>query len=326
MASVFVGVDVAKEASVYGLSTGVTRSFANTREGFRAAKGWIASQRCGSPAHLVLESTGPYGVALAKFFHQAQGFRVSVLNPKQARAFARAQLRRSKTDRIDAVVLAQLGQALDPAPWQPLPPERERLQVLGRRLQRLKAALRAEENRRDAYKCAGWEAPEVAASLARTRAFLQSECSRLEQDCRSLVASHPHLQAEADLLTTIPGIGATTAVALLGEMGDPLRYRSAKSLVGYAGIAPAENSSGTSLRGKPRVSKVGSPALRALLYMPAIVATQHNPTIRAFYQRLLARGKTKMVSLLAAMNKLLRIAFALLKNHRPFQLPNPLPT
>jgi len=276
---------------------------------------------------MVLESTGPYGTGLAKFFYQLPGWKVSVVNPKQVRRFAEAQLRRSKTDRIDAVVLAQLGPALQPLAWAPLAPEREKLQVLVPRGQQLQRMLQQEQNRLHAFGAAGWEVPEVQACLQRQIANLKQAIGEVRQACLALLQAHPQLGEEVRLLTSIPGIGITTALGLLAEMGQPSRYRYAKSLVAQAGVAPAEKTSGSSVRGKPAISRQGSPALRRLMYMPTVVAICWNPVVRDFYQRLLHKGKPVTVALLAAMNKLLRICWGVLTNQLPFQYqitaPNP---
>jgi transposase len=136
--------------------------------------------------------------------------------------------------------------------------------------------------------------------------------------------SHPHLKAQRDLLTSIPGIAETTATVILAEIRDLDTFDSADQLAAFAGLTPHEFSSGSSVHGKPRLSKIGNSRLRKALYMPAVVACRHNPFIRAFCDRLLAKGKSKMSMVGAAMHKLLRQAFGVLKSQKPFD-PNFLP-
>jgi transposase len=323
MTSLYVAVEVAQQQSVYALPQGQTRSFSNTPCGFRQAQQWIAGHRQGQPVHLVLEATGPYGLALAKFFYPLPAWQVSVVNPLQARRFARAQLRRNKTDPVDAVVLAQLAAALQPEPWHPLKPEQEALRSLVRRLAAVQEHITATNNGLHALKAAVGHTPETRASLQRELEFLLRERQRLQQVLKALLAAHPSLQQQVTWLQSIPGIGWSTAVGLLGEVGDFRRYRSPKALAAHAGLVPRQHLSASSVKGKSTIGGLGSRPLRRLLYMPALAALRHNPAVRTLYQRLLHAGKAKMLALLAAMHKLLRICFGVLKNQQPFQDQKP---
>jgi len=192
-----------------------------------------------------------------------------------------------------------------------------------RRLAAVKQETAAGESRLHAANFATSEAGETRASLQRVVAFIRREQQRLEQAIRELLAAHAQLRKQVSLLDTIPGIAWTTAVGLLGEIGDAARYRSPKALAAHAGLIPSQRTSGTSVRGKSTIGKEGSRALRRLLYMPALVAISHNPALREFYDRLRQRGKLKMVALVAAMHKLLRICWGVLKHQLPFQYPKP---
>lgn len=129
---------------------------------------------------------------------------------------------------------------------------------------------------------------------------------------------HPQLKIQRDLITSIPGIAAATAAAILAEIRDLSAFENADQLAAFAGLTPSEFSSGSSVHGKPRLSKIGNRNLRQVLYMPALVARRYNPLIRTFCERLLAKGKSKMATIGAAMHKLLRMVFGVLKSGQPF--------
>lgn len=147
-------------------------------------------------------------------------------------------------------------------------------------------------------------------------AFVDEQLAQLRQQVEAHIDRHPDLKRRQELLESIPGIGELTAAKLQAE--DLERFDDARTVSAYAGLTPMNRTSGTSLRRRPKLSKIGKASLRRALYMPALVAVQHNPVIRAFYQRLVARGKTKMAALGAAMHKLLRLAYGVLKSGLPF--------
>jgi transposase len=317
-----LGLDVAKatfDAAL--LQDGRThhRQFPNTATGFTALHRWLGALAT-QPIHACLEATGCYGEALALFLHQ-QGVRVSVVNPARIKAFAQSELLRTKTDRVDAALIARFCTAHQPLHWTPPPPERRQLQALVRRLESLKAMRQQERNRLDL------EAADslLRASLTEHLAHLDQQIATLHQHVRAHVQAHPTLCHQAQLLESIPGIGETTAHKLLAEVPLLGQYRSARQAAAYAGLSPRQRQSGSSVRGKTRLSKVGNAAVRRALYLPAVVALRANPLLRVFAQRLLAAGKPKMAVVGALMRKLLHQAHGVLKHNRPFD-PHYVPT
>lgn len=290
------------------------RTFANTAEGFEALLGWLEKQGA-RPVHACLEATGTYGLALATFLHGADQ-QVSVVNPACIKAFADSALKRTKTDKVDAGLIARFCVAMKPALWQPPAPEVAQLQGLVRRLESLKEMAVQERNRLAAP---GLAEP-VRESVARTLAMLEEEMKRLRGQLEDHLEGHPALKQQRELLTSINGIGPTTANLLLAELsgGD---FQKAREVAAYAGLVPQERQSGSSVRGKARLSKKGNRRLRKALYWPAIVAIRHNPVLAVFARRLREAGKPKMVVIAAVMRKLLHIAFGVLKHQRPFN-PN----
>ena len=161
----------------------------------------------------------------------------------------------------------------------------------------------------------------VVTAITNHLEFLKSQIADTENSIRDHFEQHPHLKAQRDLIVSIPGIAAATASAILAEIRDWSAFESADQLAAFAGLTPSEFCSGSSIHGKPRLSKIGNRNLRKVLYMPALVARRYNPLIRTFCERLLAKGKSKMAVIGAAMHKLLRQVFGVLKSGQPFD-PN----
>src|SRR5512140_982510 len=313
-----LGIDVAKSKFDVVLmpaeGTRRWRTFANTAQGFAALSAWLDKQGA-RPVHACLEATGTYGLALATFLHQA-GQRVSVVNPACIKAFADSALKRTKTDKVDAGLIARFCRAMHPALWEPLRPEVAHLQGLVRRLESVQEMAVQERNRLAAP---GLAEP-VRESVARTLAMLEEEMQRLRRQLDRHIEDHPALRQQRDWLTSIDGVGPATANLLLGELLGT-DFRRAREVAAYAGLAPQARSSGSTVRGKARLSKKGNRRLRKALYWPAIVAIRYNPVLAAFARRLREAGKPKMVVIAAVMRKLLHLAFGVLKHQQPFD-PN----
>lgn len=308
-----IGVDIAKakfDVAAWIDGKYKTKVFPNTPTGFEAFLTWL---RPFAPAHVCMEATGRYGEALATCLVE-QGVTVSVVNPAQIHAFGKAELNRTKTDQSDAKLIARFCQLHQPPAWQPLPPAVRQLQALVRRLDDLMALRQMERNRQD-----GADAT-VQASLARVLALLDAELKQTRAAIHDHVDQHPDLCQQRDLLDTIPGLGEATIAVLLASLGDIHRFDNAKQVTAFAGLSPAQRQSGK-YQGQTRLSKTGDALLRKALYLPAVVAGQHNPVVRAFCERLKAKGKAGKVIVCAAMRKLLTLAYGVLKSGRPFD-PN----
>ena len=158
----------------------------------------------------------------------------------------------------------------------------------------------------------------MRASLSRQVRFLEKELARVEKALCEHIRRHAHLAADAALLESVPGISTLTAQKILAELGDARDYASSGSAAAYAGLAPQQHASGTSVKKKPRLTKRGNAHLRKAMYFPTVTALTWNPQVRAFYERLVAAGKPKMVALGAAMRKLLMIAVGVLRSGKAF--------
>ena len=310
-----LGIDIAKASYQVSLKRpdgkGRQKSVRNTPAGHAALVDWLQRQ-ASEPVHACLESTGTYGEDVATALVEA-GHTVSIVNPAAVKAFAQSQLRRTKTDGVDADVLADFCAALAPARWTPWPTEVRALQGLVRRRDAVQDMLTQERNRQ----AAGGLTASVAASLARIIEVLAEELADLDRQIRDHMDRHPPLRAQRDLLNTIPGIGPATAARLLAECRAITDFETARAYAAFAGLVPRERQSGQR-RPRAHLSKLGSSRLRYALYFPAITAMRVAGPVQLFGARLRAAGKPNMVVVAAVMRKLLHIVYGVLKHQRGF--------
>jgi transposase len=286
--------------------------FPNTATGCEQLTEWLLRQGA-QRVHACLEATGTYSEALALFLHTA-GHRVSVVNPAAIKAFAGSRLSRTKTDRVDAELIARFCQAQAPPAWKPLPAEVRELQALVRRLESLIEMRVMEENRLSSI----ITVEVVRQSVEELLAYLNEQIKRTEGLIRNHINSHPTLKQQSELLDSIPGIAETTAALLLSEITDITQYRSARQVAAYAGVVPRERQSGSSVRGRTRLSKIGNARLRKALYFPAITALRCSPFFQQWAEGLRQRGKCKMSVICAVMRKIIHLAYGVLKSGKPF--------
>lgn len=313
----FVGIDVAKDQLVVCLlreQGNAQAQMDNTRKGFNQLHHWLKKQRA-TNAHLCLEATGIYGIEVAQFLHE-KGYRVSVVNPARIKGFAASQMRRSKTDKLDAAVIAAFCRALQPECWTPPEPSWYELRALLRHLDDLQQTRQQQLNRLEAA-----TTDLVRAQLQQHIAFLDEQIAQLKQQITDHLKQHPELKQQVELLTSIPGIGDLTAARLVAEIRSFTAFADVRQLVAYVGLDPTRHESGRSVRGGHSISRKGRAALRTALYLPALVAKRHNPLLSAFAQRLAASGKLPKQIIVAVMRKLLHLAYGVLKSGQPFD-PN----
>lgn len=287
-----------------------THIFENAPDGFTALGNWLVKQGITSVS-ACMEATGCYGDALATFLYD-QGCKVSVVNPAQIKSFSGAQLKRAKTDKADAKLIAQFYQQMSPDHWTPAPQHVRELQALVQRLSSLNQMEGQEQNRLDTA------AAVIRPSIATVLATIKAELKTVEALIHDHIDRHPDLREQSELLNSIPGIGKATIARILAFIGDVLRFKHAKALAAFVGLNPTVHQSGSSVRGKPHLSKKGSSVIRKALYMPAIVARRYNPVIKEFADRLKKAGKPNMVIIAAVMRKLLHIIYGVLKSGMPF--------
>jgi transposase len=314
MNTFMVGIDISKDKFDAAFLDGERwreRTFPNASRGHRALAAWLRRHAGGVSWHACMEATGRYAETLAGFLH-AEGFAVSVVNPAQVKAFGQSELLRAKTDAADARLIARFAAAHRPRPWTPAPPEQKKLQALMRHRDALLADRRRHENRLEGAD------PFVAASIRRVVKGLDKELRAVEREVRRHLAAHPPMRTDAELLATIPGVGATTAALILAEAPALRSLPDARALAAFAGLVPRHRQSGSSVRGRSRLAKTGNARLRRALYMPAVVAMKCNPLLRPFAQRLREAGKPMMAVVAAVMRKILHLAYGVLKHQKPF--------
>jgi transposase len=269
---------------------------------------------------VVMEATGTYWMQLATGLH-GLGYRVSVINPKQAHHFAQALLKRSKTDAIDAHTLAVLAATLQPECWSPPPAIYEELL---QRLNEREALLNMRQQERNRLHALQQRPVVVKAVQNRMQAhlnFLNGQIQSIESELKQTLKTDAAWESAAILLRSITGIGLISCVWLLTATINFTTCTRPEQLAAYAGLVPRFRQSGTSLNAPPVIGHAGHAALRSALYMACLSASRHNPIIRDFYQRLVQRGKPKKLARIAAARKLVHLAWAVATKKRPFQVP-----
>lgn len=320
----YLGIDVAKaklDCALLNTETGKrkVKVVPNNATGLSALLRWLQDQSV-TPGglHVVMEPTSTYHEQAAQCLHDA-GCRLSLINPVHLRRYAQSLGVRNKTDAADCALMARYGAAERPPLWQPPSPSARALKSLLARRDALAEDLQRERNRLE--KCTATDTPmPVKKSLQEGIAFLDKQLQVLQQEITDHIDRDPDLRDKRELLLTIPGVGERVAQHMTALLAAH-RFETAEQLAAYLGLIPVEWSSGSSIKGRPHLSKAGPAHLRRLLYFPAIVATRHNAQVRALYERLIERGKSKMSALGAAMRKLAHLCFGVVHSGKPYN-PN----
>ena len=305
-----LGIDVSKQTlDCCLISDGIfyERKFANDSSGIDKLQTWLQEHGADSNMHCCCEATGTYYEESAKAL--ACRYKMSVVNPRTIKGFGTAVMNRSKTDRQDARLIARYCQTMNPEEWKPPESAHRQLQELVSYIARTKRQRAAEQTKRQT--APDYLKPHIQSTIEHLTELL----NRLEQDLKAHYRSHPEQDSRRKRLQTIDGIGENAAAVLCSVITD--RFTHAKQLVAYLGLDPKEHQSGTSVRGRTRISKIGKSDIRAALYMPALVAYRMG-AFPDFTARLEAKGKPPKVIIVAIMRKLAVIAFNLLKNGEEF--------
>lgn len=306
--TVYLGIDIAsKKFDAAELCDGTYRckTFENTPAGFIALYKWLRADSI-PDMHVCLEATGNYGTALATYLYE-KNLKISVVNPARIKGFGASELTRTKTDKADSRLIARFCKAAQPDQWKPVSVPVRKLQALVRRISALNEMLRMECNRRENADT------DIQGSIERMINHLKKEIEAVRCEIKEHIKGDAGLKRQDDLLQSVPGIGAISSSLILSFMASK-EFRKAKEVTAFLGLNPRHHQSGTSVRGKTRMSKMGDGILRCALYMPALVALKHNPDIHAFGQRLLSAGKPRMLIVGAVMRKLIHIIFGVLKS------------
>lgn len=321
--SLFVGVDIAASSAEVALGTSPTqidRSFSIEQSPTGHQHLMERLRATGhAPEHtlVVMEATGTYWMELALALHKA-GWGVSVINPAQAHYFARSLLKRSKTDALDARLLACLAATLQPERWSPPPAIYDELVQRLTEREALVGIRQQERNRLHALRQRPVVIPAVQQRMEAHLDFLEAQIQAIEAELRTALTQDHAWATAAQLLLSITGIGLITAAWLLTATLGFTTCTSAAQLSAFAGLVPRERRSGSSLHAPASIGHAGHAHLRTALYMATLSAAQHNPLIAAFYARLRQQGKPVKVARCAAARKLVHIAWAVVTHQRPF--------
>ena len=314
----YVGIDVGRDELWACCDDHKPRCFKHTKTGIRSLYNWAEKAAGDSCLHICMEATGVYGLSVAYQLHAHRNVDISIINPAQIASYARAQLRRTKTDQVDARVILSFAQSQQPSLWSPESKSLQQLCQLVTQADAIQADLRQWTNRRHAQQYSPNLADEVKKSQRAIERTLKRQLEKIHKSIENLCQNDVELNEQTQLLKTITGVGHLTAVRVLAYGKKALIERNRKQLTAHAGLAPRHRQSGTSVHGKSYIAKQGDRRLRAALYMPTLVAIVHNPVIKSFYQRLLEKGKPKMLAIIACMRKLLLIIRAMLINKKTF--------
>jgi transposase len=309
-----LGIDVSKTKldCALRLPDGKFRSkvVENNSKGFKSLTEWLEKHGA-TAAHVCMEATGVYWEAVAGYL-AAKEMTVSVVNPAQIKAFGGSQLVRSKTDKVDARLIAGFCAERNPAPWQAPTPGEQALRAMVLRLDSLQIMRTQESNRlevaRDAVK------PGIASHIE----WLDKEIKALAKKIGEHMDGDANLKDKQAMLDSIPGLGERTIAILLAFFADFERFGNARQAAAFAGIDPHHHESGTSVKIKPRMSKVGHAFLRKSLYMPAMVTLYKTAWGIRFRERLAAAGKPPKLIIGAMMRKLVHVVFGVLKSGKKF--------
>lgn len=309
----YIGIDVSKDSfvSAYPAKSGyTTKSFPNTTSGVRRF-----IQSLPEECHCVMEATGNYSMLLL-YLLQEKGIPVSMENPQKIKHFARAMLSTTKTDDIDAKLIAMYGEKMNPVPYK-IPSDSIILLKQKRTvLRQLKKQLTMMINLQESMSVLPKQDPTSKASIEQTIKFLRKQVSKMEEEITNL--SNKEFKRQMDLLTSIKGISNTIASALIVATGGFTFFSSAKQISRFLGLCPTYQQSGTSVNVKGHINRNGDTHLRSQLYIAAVSSIACNAACRAAFLKMKERGKCGKVAIIAIANKLIRQAFAVVTNNRPY--------
>jgi transposase len=302
------GIDISKkffDVCLLGAGKEQVKHFSYDKEGLRALTKWLPEG-----VHSVMEATGPYYLRLACYLHN-QGIQVSVVNPLVIKRFSQMRLLRAKTDRADAKMIAGYAAAEQPPAAYQL--KLQQLEALLQQLQKQHSALLCQ---REAFEVTGLMDREVKELLEKMTKHLEKQIVLIAKKMEGITQEHDG--ALLTNLVSIPGIGKKTAIVLIVLSNGFKKFSNYKQLSAYIGLSPRIYESGTSVKGKAKICKMGMSSIRAMLYVCTWSAKKCNKGCKELYERLLAKGKPKQVALIAVANKLLKQAFAIATNNTAY--------
>ena len=290
--------------------------FDNTPIGHRQFIKWATKYH--KPARVCMEATGVYSLPFALALDQAQNIEVMVMNPKAIKHFATAYLQRGKTDALDAEAILQYLIRMPFKEWQPPADEYFEIQFISRRVVQLNALLTRERNRHHAAKKTGAIGRIIANDTAVNMRHIERRIKTMESELIKLIESIPELSDRLNLLRSTTGIADKAGPRILAELSMLPEDMTGPQWVAYAGLDPRPYESGSSTNKPRRITKAGNRYLREALFFPAMVAVQKDPNVKAFHEKLIARGKKPLQAIVAVMRKLLLAIWGMFKHNTPW--------
>lgn len=309
-----LGIDVAKAKldCALRLPDGKLRSkvVENNSQGFKALTEWLEKHGA-TTVHVCMEATGVYWEGVAEYL-ATQGMAVSVVNPAQIKAFGASKMVRTKTDKVDAKLIAEFCFERRPDPWLAPTPSEQALRAMVLRLEALQVMRTQESNRLEVARDA------VKAGITQHIEWLDEQIKAMARTIRDHIDGDKTMKNKQAILESIPGVGERTIAILLAFYANLDRFNNARQAVAFAGLDPRQHESGSSVKGKPRLSKIGHAFLRKALYMPAMVTLYRTAWGKLFRDRLAAAGKPPKLIIGAMMRKLVHVAYGVLKSGKSF--------
>ena len=327
----YAGIDVGKKELVLALRLDGRQedwgSFANDVKGIRSLIRKLKALK--RPVFACMEPTANYHELAARELYAVPGFSVMIANPRNVKDFARGTNHRSKTDKVDARVIAQYADINKFKAWMPAPDNYYHLRDIVRYADRLTGMVVAEKNRLHALSARGDCYAELEREIKKHIKYLESSVTRLLKEALEIIKADAALYAHYQLACSVSGIGMISAVHIIAETCTLPEGLSAHQWVACAGLDPRHKESGTSIKKPGRISRAGNANLRRALFFPAMVAARFDPHVRAFYEKLLQKGKKKLQAYAAIMRKLLHAIWGMFKNSTTFDgailFPNLIP-
>jgi len=314
-----IGIDISKQTFDVSFFNKKQKwqfeKFSNDKKGFKKLEKLLDKDSI-----VVMEASGPYYLSLAGYLHK-KSYKVSVVNPLIIKRFSQMRMNRAKTDKKDAQTIAQYGNQMNMQEelhlWEPQSDAIYQMHQMQTLVDGYTKQLTMLKNQLGAFKSSGILDPVVKASIEQTIHKLNKEVKKLNQNMKEL--ADENYKQTMELLQSIPGIGHKTAIALIVLTNNFEHFESYKQLIAYVGLSPRIYQSGTSVKGKGHIAKMGNGKVRKLLYMCSWSAKRYNKPIVAMYERLNKKGKTERVIKVALANKLIKQAFAIVKSGRAFE-------
>jgi transposase len=327
-----VGVDISKSEmavcfsqmdSQQRITVKGSRKFGNNSRGWKALESWVARFRkqLDTPLFIVVEATGVYYEGFAYHFKE-QDFALHVVLPNKAKHYAKSLNIKTKTDEVDARVLAQMGLERNLSLWKGMNPTMRKIKQLCRQRETLKNFRSAVSNQLHAHSHSAQAQKNIAQGMQQHLRFLDKQIANIEAELKKNCSQDTELQQRVDMVCTIKGVSLITALCVISEVNGFDLIENKAQLVSYAGYDVVEKQSGTTLRGKTRISKKGNSHIRRALHFPALVAARHDHKLRELYERIHRKNpKTKMIGAVAVQRKLLVLIYTIYKKNQPYD-PN----